>query len=138
MSSDDINCTDSLSPSSTNGFDEPEFGDRLEYGDIGDKKGTSSRENGLSGCGAIGVSERLTESGECEFELLAGECGGLILLAAIILAHGFFGLVGGLDFSSYGGAGNGTSDVFVGVGHRLSSSGSAIKFIIAKLYECDE
>src|ERR1700753_1552856 len=106
MSSEEMNCTGSLSPSSTNGFDGPEFGDKLEYGDNGDKNGTSSRENGRSGCGAIGVFERLTESGDCEFELLAGERGGLILLAAIILAHGFVGLVGGLDFSSYEEPGN--------------------------------
>lgn len=70
------------------------------------------------------MSDLLTESGDLESELmvLTGEVGGLILLAAKILAHGLVGLVGELGFSgnAYGGP-----TWFLGVGVLLSSiSGS--------------
>jgi hypothetical protein len=64
--------------------------------------------NGFNGCGAMGVLVRLTDSGDCEVELLPGEFEGLGLLTTINFAHGFLGLIGGLAS-------------FVGVGVLLSS-----------------
>lgn len=62
--------------------------------------------NGRSGWGAMGVSDRLPDSGDGQLELLPmGEWGGLVLPGGAFL-HGFPGLIGGLDGSKSGSSGD--------------------------------